>query len=57
MLPFRVTAVSLALGLVTLARAELARNHQGKIMRRLIREEILAEFLLVDGPYPVLERR
>ena len=40
-----------------IARAELARNHQGKIMRRLIREEILAEYSLRDGPYPVLEKK
>jgi len=38
-------------------RAELARNHQGKIMRRLIRDEILAEYTLKDGPYPALEKK
>jgi len=37
--------------------AELPRNHQGKIMRRLIREALLADYTLTDGPYPKLERR
>jgi len=40
-----------------LPRASLARNHQGKVMRRLIREEVLAEFTLKDGPYPELVPR
>ena len=34
---------------------ELPRNPQGKIMRRLIREAILARHRLIDGPHPVLE--
>lgn len=36
---------------------ELARNAQGKIMRRLIRETVLAGYTLKDGPYPKLEPR
>ncbi len=36
---------------------ELARNKQGKVMRRLIREEVLAAYRLVDGPRPALEPR
>ena len=36
---------------------ELARNAQGKIMRRTIRETVLATYTLTDGPYPVLEPR
>lgn len=38
-----------------LRMAELPRNHQGKIMRRLIREALLATYELKDGPYPTLE--
>ena len=34
---------------------ELPRNHQGKVMRRLIREELLKRYRLVDGPHPGLE--
>jgi acyl-CoA synthetase (AMP-forming)/AMP-acid ligase II len=37
--------------------AELPRNHQGKIMRRLIRAELLATHTIQDGPYPTLERK
>ncbi len=36
---------------------ELPRNPQGKIMRRLIRDDLLARYRLVDGPRPTLERR
>ena len=36
------------------AMAELPRNHQGKTMRRLIRDHVLATHTLIDGPYPVL---
>ena len=36
---------------------ELARNAQGKIMRRTIRETVLERFVLKDGPYPTLEPR
>ncbi len=36
---------------------ELARNAQGKIMRRAIREIVLERFTLKDGPYPTLEPR
>jgi acyl-coenzyme A synthetase/AMP-(fatty) acid ligase len=36
---------------------ELPRNAQGKIMRRLIRDELLRTHFLLDGPYPTLERR
>ncbi|MDE2515016.1 MAG: acyl--CoA ligase [Rhodospirillales bacterium] len=35
----------------------LARNHQGKTMRRLIREDILTRYRLIDGPYPALAPR
>ena len=37
--------------------AELPRNHQGKIMRRLIREALLESHTLKDGPYPTLEKK
>ena len=40
-----------------LSMAELPRNHQGKIMRRLIREALLEAYTLKDGPYPTLERK
>ncbi|HTC08235.1 MAG TPA: class I adenylate-forming enzyme family protein [Acetobacteraceae bacterium] len=36
---------------------ELARNPQGKIMRRVIRAELLAHYQVNDGPHPTLERR
>jgi acyl-coenzyme A synthetase/AMP-(fatty) acid ligase len=36
---------------------ELARNPQGKIMRRVIREELLARYQVNDGPHPTLESR
>jgi acyl-CoA synthetase (AMP-forming)/AMP-acid ligase II len=36
---------------------ELARNPQGKIMRRTIRETLLATYRVNDGPYPTLEPR
>ncbi|WP_431282493.1 class I adenylate-forming enzyme family protein [Humitalea sp. 24SJ18S-53] len=36
---------------------ELPRNVQGKMVRRRIRERVLAEYGLVDGPHPRLERR
>ena len=38
------------------ARA-LPRNPQGKVMRRLIRDDLLARYRLIDGPRPRLERR
>jgi acyl-CoA synthetase (AMP-forming)/AMP-acid ligase II len=34
---------------------ELARNPQGKIMRRTIRESVLARYRVNDGPHPTLE--
>ena len=37
--------------------SDLARNAQGKIMRRLIREQVLEKYTLQDGPYPTLEPR
>ncbi|WP_426954617.1 class I adenylate-forming enzyme family protein [Muricoccus radiodurans] len=37
--------------------AELPRNVQGKIVRRRIREVLLADHVLRDGPHPRLERR
>jgi len=40
-----------------LTMPELPRNAQGKIMRRLIREQVLATHMLIDGPYPKLEAR
>jgi acyl-CoA synthetase (AMP-forming)/AMP-acid ligase II len=36
---------------------ELARNPQGKIMRRTIRATLLATYRVNDGPYPTLEPR
>lgn len=36
---------------------ELPRNVQGKIVRRRIRDMLLAEYHLVDGPHPRLEKR
>jgi acyl-CoA synthetase (AMP-forming)/AMP-acid ligase II len=36
---------------------ELARNPQGKIMRRVIREDVLARYTVHDGPHPRLEPR
>ena len=36
---------------------ELPRNAQGKVMRRLIREAVLATHTLTDGPYPKLDKR
>ncbi len=36
---------------------ELPRNPQGKIMRRAIREHLLATYRLADGPRPTLEPR
>ncbi len=33
----------------------LPRNPQGKISRRLVRQQVLAAYRLIDGPYPVLE--
>lgn len=36
---------------------ELARNPQGKIMRRVIREVVLARYIVLDGPHPRLEPR
>jgi acyl-CoA synthetase (AMP-forming)/AMP-acid ligase II len=35
---------------------ELPRNAQGKIMRRLIRDEVLRRWRVIDGPYPRLEQ-
>ncbi|HEY5090569.1 MAG TPA: long-chain fatty acid--CoA ligase, partial [Polyangia bacterium] len=40
-----------------LTMAELARNPQGKIMRRVIRDEVLLAYRLIDGPHPSLEPR
>ncbi|MSP31174.1 MAG: long-chain fatty acid--CoA ligase [Acetobacteraceae bacterium] len=40
-----------------LTMAELPRNHQGKIMRRLIREALLEAYTIQDGPYPSLKKR
>ena len=40
-----------------LRMTELPRNHQGKIMRRLIREALLDAYTLQDGPYPSLTKR
>jgi acyl-CoA synthetase (AMP-forming)/AMP-acid ligase II len=39
-----------------LCMAELPRNAQGKVMRRRIRDAILAGYALTDGPYPKLDR-
>ncbi len=36
---------------------ELARNPQGKIMRRLVRDRLLDAYRLIDGPHPRLEPR
>jgi acyl-CoA synthetase (AMP-forming)/AMP-acid ligase II len=36
---------------------ELARNPQGKIVRRTIRATLLATYRVIDGPYPTLEPR
>ena len=36
---------------------ELPRNAQGKVMRRLIRDAVLTEYTLTDGPYPKLDKR
>ena len=36
---------------------ELARNAQGKIMRRTIQEAVLRQYSVKDGPYPTLEPR
>ena len=36
---------------------ELARNPQGKIMRRLVRDAVLDAYRLIDGPHPKLEPR
>ena len=35
----------------------LPRNPQGKVSRRLVREQVLAQYELLDGPYPELKRR
>jgi malonyl-CoA/methylmalonyl-CoA synthetase len=37
--------------------AELPRNAQGKILRRAIRETVLAEYAIEDGPYPKILHR
>ncbi len=37
--------------------AELPRNPQGKIMRRLIREALLERYRIIDGSHPRLEPR
>ena len=42
---------------VLLTMSELPRNHQGKVMRRLIREALMSRYHLVDGPHPTLEPR
>ncbi|MGE0418890.1 MAG: class I adenylate-forming enzyme family protein, partial [Acetobacteraceae bacterium] len=39
-----------------LTMPELPRNAQGKVMRRSIRDRILAEWRVIDGPRPSLER-
>jgi acyl-CoA synthetase (AMP-forming)/AMP-acid ligase II len=36
---------------------ELARNAQGKIMRRTIRQIVMETYVVKDGPYPTLEPR
>ncbi len=38
-----------------LTMPELPRNPQGKIMRRLIRDDLLARYRLIDGPRPTLK--
>ncbi len=40
-----------------LMMADLPRNAQGKILRRAIRDLVTADWRVVDGPYPTLERR
>lgn len=40
-----------------LTLAELPRNPQGKIMRRLIRDALLDRYRLIDGSHPQLEPR
>jgi len=35
----------------------LPRNPQGKVSRRLVREQVLAQYELLDGPYPEIKRR
>lgn len=40
-----------------LSLGELPRNKQGKVMRRAIREELLARYAVVDGPHPRLDPR
>ncbi len=35
----------------------LPRNPQGKVSRRLVREQVLAQYELQDGPYPEIKRR
>ena len=40
-----------------IAVAALPRNPQGKISRRAVRDLILSEYVLHDGPYPTLQKR
>lgn len=35
--------------------AALPRNPQGKVSRKKLRETVLAQHTLIDGPYPALE--
>jgi acyl-CoA synthetase (AMP-forming)/AMP-acid ligase II len=35
----------------------LPRNPQGKVGRRIVRERVLSEYALIDGPYPEIKRR
>src|SRR5690606_6656114 len=37
--------------------AALPRNPQGKISRHAVRDLILSEYVLHDGPYPTLQKR
>lgn len=40
-----------------LAVEALPRNPQGKVSRRAVREQILREYELLDGPYPTMVKR
>jgi acyl-CoA synthetase (AMP-forming)/AMP-acid ligase II len=37
--------------------AQLPRNPQGKVSRRLVRERVLSQYDLIDGPYPAVVLR
>jgi acyl-CoA synthetase (AMP-forming)/AMP-acid ligase II len=39
------------------ALPELERNAQGKVSRKKVSQAVLANFNLIDGPYPALEPR